>query len=245
MAYEDVDWCLRAWQAGLRVIYFPAASLYHHESVTRGTEVGERERASQRVFWERGASSLNAREVRTPEGRLRVVYVTEDTGIGGGHRDIFEHLNRLARARPRGGAVHARRPPEWFELRAPVHSFEFYEELVAELAQLDAIKVATWWNTAAPVWLASVRARHTRVLRAGHRDLLLPRRRVGAPRRARLLPPGVPLHDDLLLEPRAPARAGPRRGADPARDRPRDVPRAAEAPSAATTWCSRSGAPTR
>ena len=36
MAYEDVDWCLRAWQAGLRVLYFPAAALVHHESVTRG-----------------------------------------------------------------------------------------------------------------------------------------------------------------------------------------------------------------
>jgi glycosyltransferase involved in cell wall biosynthesis len=47
-------------------------------------------------------------------------------------------------------------PPDWFELHAPVHSFEFYEELVEELAGLDAVKVATWWNTAAPVWRASV-----------------------------------------------------------------------------------------
>src|SRR3984957_18265397 len=44
MAYEDVDWCLRAWLAGFRVLYFPAAQLVHHESVTRGTEVGARER---------------------------------------------------------------------------------------------------------------------------------------------------------------------------------------------------------
>ncbi len=40
MAYEDVDWCLRAWQAGFGVVYFPAAQLIHHESVTRGTESG-------------------------------------------------------------------------------------------------------------------------------------------------------------------------------------------------------------
>ena len=46
MAYEDVDWCLRAWQAGFRVLYFPAARLVHHESVTRGTERG---RARARV----------------------------------------------------------------------------------------------------------------------------------------------------------------------------------------------------
>ncbi len=53
MAYEDVDWCLRAWQAGYRVRYFPIARLVHHESVTRGTTQGERELESQRLFWER------------------------------------------------------------------------------------------------------------------------------------------------------------------------------------------------
>ncbi len=37
-----------------------------------------------------------------------------------------------------------------------MHSFEDYDELVEALAGLDAIKVATWWNTAAPVWRASV-----------------------------------------------------------------------------------------
>jgi GT2 family glycosyltransferase/glycosyltransferase involved in cell wall biosynthesis len=156
MAYEDVDWCLRAWQAGLRVVYFPAATLIHHESVTRGTEVGVRERASQRLFWERWGDFFDAREVRTDEGRLCVVYVTEGTGVGGGHRDVFEHLNRL---RERGHEVALYtlgEPPDWFPLRAPVRSFELYDELIDALAELDAIKVATWWNTAAPVWRASL-----------------------------------------------------------------------------------------
>jgi GT2 family glycosyltransferase len=156
MAFEDVDWCLRAWQAGFRVHYFPPARLVHHESVTRGTEVGERERISQRVFWERWGEFFDGRDVRTPDGRLRVVYVTEDTGVGGGHRDIFEHLNRLAE-RGHEVALYTLGPePEWFDLRVPVRTFEEYGELVDELADLDAIKVATWWNTAAPVWRASV-----------------------------------------------------------------------------------------
>ncbi len=224
MAYEDVDYCLRAWQAGIRVIYFPAARLYHHESVTRGSEVGERERASQRVFWERWDDFFNAREVRTADGRLRVVYVTEDTGIGGGHRDIFEHLNRLLDRGHEVALYTLGDEPDWFPLRAPVHSFEYYEELVQELAQLDAIKVATWWNTAGPGVAGQRPARDPRVLRAGHRDLLLPRRRGRAPRRARLLPARVPLHDDLLLERGAAARAGSGVGADPPRDRSRDLP---------------------
>lgn len=156
MAYEDVDWCLRAWQAGFHVFYFPAATLYHHESVTRGTEVGERERTSQRVFWELWGDFFDARDVRTPDGKLRVAYVTEGTGVGGGHRDIFEHLNRLLDRGHEVSLYTLGEAPDWFELRAPVHSFEFYDELVAALADLDAIKVATWWNTAAPVWQASV-----------------------------------------------------------------------------------------
>jgi GT2 family glycosyltransferase/glycosyltransferase involved in cell wall biosynthesis len=156
MAYEDVDWCLRAWEAGMRVMYFPGASLFHHESVTRGTDVGERERISQRVFWERWGAFFDAREVHTPEGKLRVAYVTEGTGVGGGHRDIFEHLNRLAGRGHEVALYTLGEQPEWFELKVPVHCYEFYDELVEELAGLDAIKVATWWNTAMPVWRASV-----------------------------------------------------------------------------------------
>ncbi len=156
MAYEDVDLCLRCWQAGLRVLYFPAASLYHHESVTRGTDVGARERASQELFWELWGDFFDARDVRTPGGGLRIVYVTEGTGVGGGHRDIFEHLNRLAERGHECALYTLGEEPDWFDLRVPVRSFEFYDELIDALAGLDAIKVATWWNTAAPVWYASV-----------------------------------------------------------------------------------------
>lgn len=156
MAYEDVDWCLRAWQAGMRVEYFPAACLYHHESVTRGMHVGERERESQRVFWERWGELFDARHVRTEKGRLRIVYVTEDTGVGGGHRDIFEHLNRLAQRGHDVALYTLGGLPDWFDLRVQVRSFEDYEALVAALADIDAIKVATWWTTAIPVWRASV-----------------------------------------------------------------------------------------
>lgn len=156
MAYEDVDWCLRAWEAGFRVLYFPPACLYHHESVTRGTELGEREHDSQLAFWERWGEFFDAREVRTPAGGLRVIYVTEGTGIGGGHRDIFEHLNRLAERGHEVSLFTLGEPPDWFDLRVPVRSFEDYDELVEALAPERAIKVATWWNTSAPVWLASV-----------------------------------------------------------------------------------------
>jgi len=36
VAFNDVDFCLRAQQKGYRIVYTPYASLYHHESASRG-----------------------------------------------------------------------------------------------------------------------------------------------------------------------------------------------------------------
>jgi GT2 family glycosyltransferase len=38
MAWNDVDYCLRARQAGYAVLYTPLAELRHDEGSTRGTE---------------------------------------------------------------------------------------------------------------------------------------------------------------------------------------------------------------
>jgi glycosyltransferase involved in cell wall biosynthesis len=156
MAYEDVDLCLRAWEAGWEVRYEPSSRLTHLESPTRGTHVGEREQRSQDHFWSKWGDWFDGRDVRSADGGLRIVYVTEDTGVGGGHRDVFEHLNRLGR---RGHSVELYSlggSPDWFELDAPVRSFGSYEGLAAALAGENAIKVATWWATAPWVWRASV-----------------------------------------------------------------------------------------
>jgi GT2 family glycosyltransferase len=156
MAYEDVDYGLRTWQAGYQVIYAPSARLHHHESLTRGTAVGARERTSQQVFWKRWAAFFDERPVLTGDGRLRVVYVTEDTIVGGGHRVIFEHLNALARRGHDVSLWTLGDEPNWFSLECPVRRFRDYTSLEAALAPIEAIKVATWWRTAAPVWRASV-----------------------------------------------------------------------------------------
>ena len=156
MGYEDVDYCLRAWQAGYEVLYAPSAQLHHHESLIRGTEMGEPERRSQRVFWDRWTDFFAARPVRNAHGRLRIVYVTEGTIVGGGHRVVFEHLNRLADRGHEVALWTLDPPPDWFDLRCPVRTFGDYDELQAALAPLDAIKIATWWNTALTVWRASV-----------------------------------------------------------------------------------------
>ena len=152
MGFEDMDWCLRAWDLGMRVRYHPPAVLTHRESVSRGRVQGDREQRSQRRFWSRWGDWLDHRDVRTRDGKLRVIYVTEDTGVGGGHRDVFEHLDRLA---ARGHDVELwslAGPPDWFDLQAPVRRFGGYAQLEAALSQVPAIKVATWWATSPAVW---------------------------------------------------------------------------------------------
>lgn len=156
MAFEDVDYCIRAWNAGFEVHYCPYSRLTHDESVTRGTAVGEREQRSMDYFWEKWGDWFDQRNVRTPDGKLRVVYVTEDTGVGGGHRDIFEHLNRLIDRGHEASLFTLREEPDWFPLKAPVRTFKDYDELVDALKPIEAIKVATWWNTLGKVWRASV-----------------------------------------------------------------------------------------
>ncbi|WP_244557787.1 glycosyltransferase family 2 protein [Rhizobium hainanense] len=45
VAYNDVDYCLRAYKAGYRIVWTPFACLYHHESLSRGSDKsGERKK---------------------------------------------------------------------------------------------------------------------------------------------------------------------------------------------------------
>jgi GT2 family glycosyltransferase/glycosyltransferase involved in cell wall biosynthesis len=157
MAFEDVDYCLRAWESGRRVLFAPAAQLIHAESKTRGMVQGPRELASQERFWRTWGDWFDRRETRAGDGGARIVYVTQDVGVGGGHRVVFEHLNGLAERghHPELWTL-ADAPPEWYDLRVPVRSFADYEELRRALAPLDAIKVATWWETAPHVWEAGL-----------------------------------------------------------------------------------------
>ncbi len=82
--------------------------------------------------------------------------MTEGTIVAGGHRVVFEHLNGLAASGHDVQLWTLQAAPSWFELRCPVRTFAGYPELEAELASEEAIKVATWWSTAASVWRASV-----------------------------------------------------------------------------------------
>jgi GT2 family glycosyltransferase len=49
--YGDIDYCLRAYQAGHRIVYTPHAELYHFESASRPAEVAQEEIERFRTKW--------------------------------------------------------------------------------------------------------------------------------------------------------------------------------------------------
>ncbi len=49
VAYNDVDYCLRARKAGFRVVFTPFATLIHHESASRGSDETPENRARVRL----------------------------------------------------------------------------------------------------------------------------------------------------------------------------------------------------
>lgn len=96
------------------------------------------------------------RQVSPDSGPIRIIFVLNATSISGGIRIVFELANGLS---TRGFDVEIwslQEPPTWFDLRVPVVTYRSYEDLLLSLRNEDAIKVATWWETAEVVWLASV-----------------------------------------------------------------------------------------
>lgn len=159
-AFEDVDLCLRAWEQGYRTLYFPAAVLTHMESVSRpkNTTISTKEQQSISYFWSKWGDWFDKRNVKDADGRPRIIFVLQTLGYSGGIRIVFEQANRLSR---RGFAVEVwgldtHQSPWEAEPGVKIRTFKNYDRLIAALAPLEAIKVATWWETAFPVWMSSV-----------------------------------------------------------------------------------------
>ena len=160
-AFEDVDICLRGWEAGYRTLYFPASTLTHVESATRAKNqtMTEKEKQSIKYFWKKWGSWFDERNVIDASGKRKIIFVLQSFGLSGGIKNIFEIANRLTQ---RGFTVEVwgldKNPPTWpVDPTLTLRTYKNYERLIAALEPLEAIKVATWWETAFPVWLSSVK----------------------------------------------------------------------------------------
>jgi GT2 family glycosyltransferase len=129
--YEDVDWCLRAWQSGFRVMYEPRARVTHLQRDDQTQLKGERIPDSHQLFWERWSAFLDDRQVHQGAA-LRIVYVVDGRPSSG----VLAQVEGL---RDRGHEVQLVGLGD-----------------VDGLQAADAIKVSTSSATAVAVWTASV-----------------------------------------------------------------------------------------
>lgn len=160
-AFEDADWCIRGWEAGYRTLYFPSATLTHVESATRSknTKIKDKEMISIKYFWSKWGAWFDDRKIKDKKGRIRIIFVLQTLGLSGGIRMIFEQANLLQADKFNveiWGLEHRDRPWD-VKSHVRVRTFKNYDRLITALSNEEAIKVATWWETAFPVWLASVK----------------------------------------------------------------------------------------
>lgn len=158
-AFEDMDLCIRGWEMGYRSLYFPASTLTHCESVTRAKnkQISQKEKQSINYFWQKWGDWFDNRNVETVDKKIKIIFVLQSLGLSGGIKIVFEHAVRLAE---RGFDVEVwglESKTPWQTDNLNVRSFKNYDKLTRELSKEEAIKVATWWETAFPVWLASVK----------------------------------------------------------------------------------------
>lgn len=133
----------KGWLGNIRTLCFSPVVLDVREVPSVSASADTREWLMHRTVSEDGE-------------RVRVIFVLTATSISGGIRAVFQIANGLAE---RGMDVEVwslQGAPTWFELAVPVRTFDSYGDLVLSLRNADAIKVATWWETAEIVWLGSV-----------------------------------------------------------------------------------------
>ena len=70
VAYNDIDFCLRVKEAGYKNIYTPYVELYHHESISRGSEDSpeklERYQAEVDYMWQHWSEQLRYDDCYNP-----------------------------------------------------------------------------------------------------------------------------------------------------------------------------------
>jgi len=158
-AFEEVDLCLRGWEKDYKTLYFPASTLTHHEGVTRSKnkDISSKEKASLVYFWQKWGDWFDKRNIKNKEGKTRIIFILQSLGFSGGIKNVIEHANRLA---DEGFDTEIwsldAKAPAW-PINVPTRAFTDFESLTSALEKEEAIKVATWWETAFPVWLSSVK----------------------------------------------------------------------------------------
>ena len=83
---QDTDFCLRVTEAGFKVLYNPAAEIYHLECSSRDWQKGEKDRLRLRWIWAAKLKTIQAKARQRlpfdPEKFSNAITIIRDDGIG-------------------------------------------------------------------------------------------------------------------------------------------------------------------
>jgi GT2 family glycosyltransferase len=160
-AHDDADYCIRAWNEGIRTLYFPSAELIHHEGLSRGKnpKIEALQKQSLAHFEKKWGAWLDKRNVKDENGKIRVIYVFQTIGHSGGIKNGFEQANKLdpKKFSAEIWGLDAHECPWEVKPHVKLKTFKTYNDIEKALEPEEAIKVATWWETLDPVWMASIK----------------------------------------------------------------------------------------
>lgn len=90
------------------------------------------------------------------EESLPIIFVLPATSMSGGIRAVLEKAEALIELGESVEVWALQGNPTWTEISFDVRKFNSYADLTDALSLVNAIKVATWWETSEPVFLASM-----------------------------------------------------------------------------------------
>lgn len=140
---ELAEYVKKSWKTGFATICYPQVSLEFS---------GKIEPVS--------SSSLNRwfeRSISDPSTALKIIFVLPATSLSGGIRVVFEIAQSLLRLGHDVEIWSLFSHSEWESNELTIRYFAKYQGMIEALSAENAIKVATWWETAQIVLLSSIR----------------------------------------------------------------------------------------
>jgi GT2 family glycosyltransferase len=91
IAYNDVDFCMRLREHGLRNVYLPHVELHHHESVSRGSDLGSARERQNNIEQDLLIDRWNLRTTTDPYYNVNLALTDPDYRLASraAHRMVF------------------------------------------------------------------------------------------------------------------------------------------------------------
>lgn len=142
LGFEDVDYGLKAWEAGYRCYYQPASMLIHYESASRGYSQGKRELSSMRYFWSKWGDLFMHRTLTYTEQKT-IDYVLSEAST-----PLWrEYIHSQAEALKDLGYTTSVTEVE-------VDTTD--EKVISKLKPKTSIKISADWGAQKTTWLSSL-----------------------------------------------------------------------------------------